>query len=150
LYTYGFKFGNRAYGSVTGISAQSIPNATSTNLTTYWNGTPTTSGGMTFSGGFFTVPISGIYLVIALTVFSGFATTGNERTNTILINGSPNPASLGFLSKPNPSNGRTDVIAYNIYVLNANDTVGTQVYQDSGGSLTMEANFPGYFRVSQL
>jgi hypothetical protein len=148
LNTNGFNFVNRVYGFVNGLGGQTIASGSVTPLTAaYWNGTVTTSGGMSFSGGVFTVPVAGTYIVVTLLI-TPFINTNGERTSAIRINGTISPTNVSFLCQP--TNIRTTILGYCIYSLNAGDTIDTILYQDSGSTMTMVTNFPGIFRVVQI
>jgi hypothetical protein len=134
-----------AYGHVTGRTIkQHIPHAAGVNLTTYWNGTPTLSGGVSFSNGVFTVATAGFYQITAS--FS-FGTNGyGARSANIRVN---NSALIGYQNIAPVSNDRTGMnLSAGIY-MNAGDNVRILVYQGSGIGLITDGAIGGNFSITK-
>ena len=133
-----------AYGHVTGIQTQPIPHATPVNLTTYWNGTPTLSGGVSFASGVFTVAIAGFYQISGS--FS-FQTNGaGARSASIRVN---NSTIIGYQNIAPVSNDRTGMnFSAGIY-LNAGDNVRILAYQGSGVTLITDGAIGGNFSITK-
>ncbi|MFT6151380.1 MAG: hypothetical protein ACJAY9_000769 [Flavobacteriales bacterium] len=133
-----------AYGHVTGITTQSIPNATGVNLTTYWNGTPTLSGGVSFASGVFTVSTAGFYQI---TGSFSFTTNGaGARSANIRVN---NSALVGYQNIAPVSNDRAGMNASAGIYLNAGDNVRILAYQGSGITLFTDLAIGGNFSITK-
>ena len=133
-----------AYGHVTGITTQSIPHATGVNLTTYWNGTPRLSGGVSFSNGVFTVATAGFYQI---SVSFSYGTNGaGARSANIRVN---NSTLVGYQNAAPVSNDRTGMnLSAGIY-MNAGDNVRILVYQGSGVTLNTDGAIGGNFSITK-
>jgi hypothetical protein len=133
-----------AYGHVTGITTQSIPHATGVNLTTYWNGTPTLSGGVSFASGVFTVATAGFYQTTGS--FSFTINGAGPRSVNIRVN---NSALVGYQNIAPVSNDRTGMnFSAGIY-LNAGDNVRILAYQGSGVTLYTDGAIGGNFSITK-
>ncbi|MGL5113589.1 MAG: hypothetical protein ACRC6O_13230 [Flavobacterium sp.] len=131
------------YGKVLGNGAQFIPNASNTNLTsTYWNGTSTTNGNISYSNGVFTVSSAGFYQISANMVFTNNSTGSREaliwKNNTTII---------GYVCLNANSSDRTGLSCSAGDYLNAGDYVTVNVHQSSGGSLSTGTLFGGTFSI---
>jgi hypothetical protein len=136
--------GAEDYGHVTGITTQVIPSSTGINLTTYWNGTPTLSGGVSFASGVFTVATAGFYQI---TGGFSFQTNGaGARSANIIVN---NSALVGYQNMAPVSNDRTGMnFSAGIY-LNSGDNVRILAYQGSGVTLVTDGAIGGNFSITK-
>lgn len=140
---------NRSYGYVYGrTGAQSI-GTTATTLTSYWNGPPTVSGGVSFSSGVFTVSKAGIYNVSA-TVVLGSSNIGVIGIFFIInnqdpINFSSSVPAYGFFTAQSPISGSTSIGSSTNLFLNTNDNVRVRVY--AGTNTTTGDYWPGWFTI---
>lgn len=147
-----FSWGGRAIGHGTGASGQNIANGTNTLLTTYWNGTFTTGGGISYTSGNFTVPRTNNYIVTANISF-GTATL-SSRTVFISKNSNLDPtvvgSTFGYTNVFPVGTDRTGINVSAVVSLAANDTIGIIVYQATGGGLPMDTAVPGYFSIAEM
>jgi len=154
LYTNSLVVTNRSYGYVSGRSGQSIGTGTTfKTLTTYWNGTSTTSGSVSFSSGVFTVSRAGIYNVSA-TVNWGAANIGTICMVFSVNDGVPSDLSstvpaYGLVALPSPTSGTTCFGSTANIFLNANDNVRVKVYHGSGGSVLTSDYWAGWFAIAE-
>lgn len=134
-----------SYGEVTGIALQWIAHATGVNLTTYWNGTPTLSGGVSFASGVFTVATAGFYQVTGS--FSYQTNGAGARSANIRVN---NSALVGYQNIAPVSNDRTGMNFSCIHYLNAGDNVRILAYQGSGVTLRTDGAIGGRFSIVKV
>ncbi len=136
------------FGSVRGIGAQTISNATDTTLiNTYWNQTATVQGSMTWTAtsGSFVVPEAGTYLI---TVSIGMGSNGTgSRIFYINKNGAGKYGLLGV--EPDNANV-THVTTSVVLQLVANDAITTRVWHNAGASLNTSTSDYGDFSVVKI
>jgi len=137
----------RGYGYITGASGQSLNNNWEVELGSYWNGTATTNGGVTYSSGRFTVPRAGLYLVTASVSIQ--ANTSGQRLAHFMVNATLTPRWGYCCVAPSLANG-TGLSTSTILNLAASNTVSINVLQGSGTTLTMDTAQTGYFTILEL
>lgn len=144
------KYKSLPYGLVTGITGQSIPNATDTALGTYWNST-VTSANMSFASGVFTISTAGKYLVTVQAIFIAHA-TGIRSIYISKNNVTIATVVYGYVTMPavTVAGFRTGFATSAILDLAATNTVRIYVYQNSGGALSMDTNVTGWFSITAL
>lgn len=118
--------------SVQQSSAQAIPNTTWTTINP-WASIRNDNGGITYSAGVFTVPVSGWYFLHGQVRFVSSGTQGGQRTCRLNINnGSSTIEGMGNIPTAGVSGG-SDVTTAKF--LTAGDTVRFDVYQSQGATL---------------
>ena len=131
------------YGTVSNTATQSIVNNTNVTLTnSAWSTSATTLGSMSYSNGAFTVPSAGMYSVNIMASMSFNAST-DFRLFRLIKSGT-------FINPNNPIPYGGTVINMSIVIpLVANDTLAVGVYQNSGTTLSANAN-GGQFTVYKI
>jgi hypothetical protein len=118
----GITYSNQPYYYVLGTTSQSIAHNTNTTLSTYWNGTPSSSN-ITYSSGVFTVVYSGLYFVFCSTNWGAFAAP-NPSQNILKNNTTSYGTSVVYTSTRN--------ITSAIIPMAASDNIRISVYQNNG------------------
>ena len=123
-------------GSALSSAAQSIPNSTTTDIVLATDQIPL-AGGMTRSGGVFTVPIAGLYLVVIKARWAANAT--GYRTLQLKRNNS-------FYAEAPIAMGQAQDSGAGISVVikcAANDNLRMATWQNSGGALNVVTTSSG-------
>ena len=136
-----------SYGYVTGTGSQNILNLSGTELTSsYWNGSATVSGSISYSSGRFTVSVAGFYQISANVSF----TNNGTGSRSIAIGRNNTGALIGYATQNANASDRTGMSCSGGTFLNAGDYVSVNVYQSSGGGLIMDGAVNGYFSIVKI
>lgn len=128
---------------------QTINNAATTTLdSNFWNTSSTISGDvtgqLTFSNGVFTINKEGVYMI---TAFASFQINGTG-SRSISINQDGNI--LSYVSTNGTSADRCGMNVSAVIKLLVGNTIRIQVYQNSGTSLTMNADILGQMMIYRV
>lgn len=133
----------KTYLLSTRAAAGSATDSTFTPLTSGWS--TSQSSGLTQSAGLVTIPATGLYLMTARTQFGASAT--GRRAIVPWVNGSENlDWAHWFWGPPNTVAPRVQFSG--LIPLTAGDSVGVALWQDSGGSLTIQFSSMSLFRLA--
>ncbi len=129
-------------------SNQSVLQGTST-VVTFWGGASTASG-ISQASGVFTVTSAGLYYVSTFIPFSN--NTTNDRVIWFVKNNvTTDVARLGNVYySASGSTEQTCVVTSAIVPMAAADNIRVYVYQNSGGTLSMDATFGPKFEMIKL
>jgi len=137
----------RVVAMTTGRAAtQSIPDSTGT-LVAFDAAISDTHGAWNTGTSLYTIPVPGWYRITTQVSFAASSTNGREVR--LRVNGS-NIRTLAYIFDPTASAG-TFLNGATEYLFNAGDTVGIQVFQNSGGALNVGGSVvDNYFSISRI
>jgi hypothetical protein len=147
LVTSNLRWTGRSTGFVTGNSAQSISSGSYVELSTYYNGTATTNGSVSFSSGRFTVSAPGTYVISATALFP---TDANDKVLYVTKNGSTSTSDKFGILTVAPTSPYTALSTTVSLDLVASDYVSVWVMQTSGSPVLMSTTVGGFFTITQL